>query len=201
MQRNLLDELFKSQLKEQNELPQDITFNKERVFNSLEKRINTKTSGRRWMAYAVLIILLFSSAYWHWEQSNTIAEQQYLLSQHQEEVNSVMDQTKKQLVAQQSIIDSLVNQTIKHSRYNNAVQLSSLPAVVVSHQVAFAPVATINISQPIYISEISNPENSKSKLPELDLPVYYESERLTANYMDASKTKRLGQKLKNLLNN
>ncbi len=187
MQPNLLDDFFKDHLKGKSNMPQGVTFRKEKVFNAVNERIANRSKQRHWVKYAVVLFLLMGSAFGHWVQQQEIAQQKQLLA----ESELLMEQLKSDVAIQYSgyqlKMDSITN--LKEAMPKTGFVMSylpSLPAVVTIHQLEIAPTISINIQEPIYITDQETPDH-KSSVPELDLPVYYESERLASNTNEASK--------------
>jgi hypothetical protein len=200
MEPNKLDDFFKKRLEGHSELPEGVIFDKKRVFSSLNQRIDDKKSTKFSWKYAVVILLFLSSAYWHWQQSGMIKEQEQLLALQNEQVEDEQHNLTILLAEQQLIIDSLQNKKIVVNKSYELTALQSLPAIVTTHKLVVAQTATIAIHEPIYITDTKIP-NQKSSVPELDLPVYYESERLANNTIEASEGRSFRRKLTELLNN
>lgn len=200
MKPNQLDDFFKCRLEGHGELPEGVLFDKQRVFSSLNQRVVAKNTKRFYWRYAVVVLLFLSSAYWHWQQNDVIKQQQQLLAQQYEHVKVEKQKSAFLTANQPSQIDSLLLRKVHVKQSNALVSLPSLPATVTTHKLEVAQTVTIAIQEPIYITETKVP-NQKSSVPELDLPVYYESERLANNTTEASKGRKFRRKLTELLNN
>ncbi|MCG8581306.1 MAG: hypothetical protein MI866_15395 [Bacteroidales bacterium] len=200
MEPNMLDEFFRKRLKDHSELPQGMLFDKKRLFNSLEQQVGKTDSIKLDWKYAVAILLFLISGYWHWHQNNLITEQQQKLAQQSGYADQAQKQYSKLIAGQYLIIDSLLHHKTNVKERMQTVRLPSLPAVVTTNKLTIAPTATIIVHEPIYITDKNIPDQ-KSQVPELNLPVYYESERMAYNTSEASSGQSFKRKLTELLNN
>ena len=199
MKPNLLDDLFKNQLKDQKELPQGVAFRKEEVLASINTKLSHRSKRYNWIKYAVVVLLFILSGYWHWWQQQEIIQQKHLLATQEGYIKQNRKELAAKLEDRQAYIDSLEDNVNPILDNEKLVSLPSLPAAVMQHKLIVAPTMAMHITEPIYISDKEIP-NHKSSVPELDLPVYYESERL-ANNNEASNGRKFRRKLTELLNN
>ena len=200
MKPNLLDDLFKNQLKDQGELPQGITFRKEKVLASINTRIIHTSNNRKWLKYVAVVLLFILSGYWHWLQRQEINHQKQLLAEQNDLIHQNRSEANRMFEQQRAFIDSVKNSAVSINYIGKVASLPSLPATMVQHKLVIAPTMIVHIAEPINISDKKIP-NHKSPVPELDLPVYYESERLASNTNEASKGRSFKRKLSELFNN
>ncbi|MCT4648190.1 MAG: hypothetical protein N4A74_24590 [Carboxylicivirga sp.] len=200
MKSNMFDETFRKHLKDRNEVPASISFNKGVVLNSIHNRLNKHRYRGRWIKYAAVIVLFILSGFWHWHQNKIIASQSKIVAQQSDWIQKQNHESLQLMANQQATIDSLQvkksMQTIKEETHF----LPSLPALVVQHKVSVASTISIEIKEAVLITDTNIPQE-KSTVPELDLPVYYESERLANNTPEASKGRSFRRKLNQLINN
>lgn len=201
MQTNMLDEQFKSRLKDSETIPHDVAFNKERLYMGISQQISKQTPYRYWVA-AVLVILLLGSGALHFRQYNIIQHQNVLLSS-----NATKTMAKPVVKLERKEKELAENNTFKLESPEVIIRpimvtpLSTLPASVVTHQISLAKASIIHVEVPVLISATNIPETDESISPELDLPVYYESERLADNTSVAPKKRSFTKKLNKLFNN
>ena len=200
MEPNALDKLFKSQLKGQEEVPAGVEFNSERCYQSLQKRMDTKTPLKSRMMYAVIIFLFLISGYAHWYQQGIIKKQYAELSRTEHDLKTHVANAQNQLQAKQNEIDSLTKSR-KLKPKATLPKLKPIQPMLAQYKIVMAKTAVIQVQklEPLAKNEISN--QNKSYVPELDLPVYYESERLADNTTCSTKGQSLSDKLGNLINN
>lgn len=202
MKMNALDELFKSQLKDRDKLPENISFDKARVFDTLQKRLVKHSVVHRVMSYAAILLVVLCSGYMHIKQSNVIEQQALQLAQQEQFMHSMTDRLKKDLALQRLKADSLtITAQLAVKPAERAVPLPSLPALVITHKIDAAATAVIHLHTPQERTADNLPDYNKSTVPEPDLPVYYESERLAGNIGGAPQRRSLRNRLGDLINN
>jgi len=201
MKANLLDDIFKSQLKDNDKVPESVMFNKERVLNSLEKRLNNRSKSYKVVGYTMIVLLLIGSSYWNWQQESIIQLQKEQLAQQAQVIYSIVEESQQKVALHQVMVDSLTISQTTTKPVLSLQPLPSLPAMVVTHKVCVAKMPTLIINEPLLSIDKKLPNHNKSSVPELGLPVYYESERLANHSTDASKKQSFGKKLNSLINN
>jgi len=187
MKPNVLDDIFKGHLKDQQELPDGIRFNRHKVQAQLNERLTHKGRFRHIRAYAALLALIAFSACVHWYQQGVIERQMADLTNYEQEL-SRSEANSKLLASRETILlDSLsrASQSTNKTFKPEMQTLPHLPAVVATHKI-------ITLEQPILLVEVpvqlpnDDVESNPSVKPELNLPIYYESERLAVISNDAS---------------
>ena len=201
MQSNSLDELFKSHLKNHDIVPEGIHFNKERIYASLQKKQNDSSPSLRWIKYAVITFILLSSGYCHWHQNRLINNQIGALAQYNNLVDSIKLNSSDQYFAQRIMIDSLRANVIKNNQKEELYPLRSLPIRTIENPIIVVSTSPIIIVDPIYVTQTKLTDSDHKSVSELDLPLYYESERLANNTSNTLKNRSLSQKLNQLINN
>lgn len=201
MQSNLLDDVFRKNLKGQKQLPDHIQFRKDRIYNSLETKI-TERSNKRWqMLVAILILMISSSGYWHYEQQKTIWDQSNELNRQQNRIVSITNESEQHIASKNVLADSL---RIIRNQINNEpkiVRLTPLPKIIVNQQIVFK---NTNETEHIiirYITQYKTLKKEETKLPELNLPVVYESENLASTTMETTGSSKFSKKISKLFNN
>ncbi|MCT4644152.1 MAG: hypothetical protein N4A74_04130 [Carboxylicivirga sp.] len=196
MQTNSLDKYFKEQLKGQEQIPDGIRFNKDQLKTSIRKEVAKSYSGNM-LKYAVILLILLLSGVWHWRQNVQIDHQRMQLAQQQGRLDSV---SQTLLIVQQAKPDTIrLNVPVNETPLLTA--LPSLPAMVEKQRITVANTTIILMKQPVQLIENTITTNSESKVPELDLPIYYESERLAADKGSNEYRRPLHKKLSEIINN
>jgi len=199
MRPNMLDVIFIKNLKNQSNIPSDIAFNKDRVLNSLQGRIQQKSNKNWKIAVAILILMLGSSLYFQYQQYCYISNQESNLLNQKYLISSLTKENKQVEIRNQILMDSLELSNTKLLEQRNYVSLPQLPTIVINQPIVFKN----NVEDKLYIqiSEHIQLEETESEIPELDLPVYYESDRLASNTSNQSKSKSLAKKIGKLFKN
>jgi len=199
MRPNMLDDIFIKNLKNQSNIPSDIAFNKDRVLNSLQGRIQQKSNKNWKIAVAILILMLGSSLYFQYQQYCYISNQESNLLNQKYLISSLTKENKQVEIRNQILMDSLELSNTKLLEQRNYVSLPQLPTIVINQPIVFKN----NVEDKLYIqiSEHIQLEETESEIPELDLPVYYESDRLASNTSNQSKSKSLAKKIGKLFKN
>ena len=187
MKPNVLDDIFKDHLKDQQELPAGIRFNRHKVQAQLNERLTHKSQFRHFMAYAALLALMAFSACVHWYQQGIIERQMADLDNYEQKLSRSEANSKLLARREMVLLDSLSRSGQSATKASEPVMISlpHLPAVVATHKI-------ITLEQPILLVEVpvqlpnDDVESNPSTKPELDLPIYYESERLAVISNDAS---------------
>ncbi|MBI9062246.1 MAG: hypothetical protein JEZ14_09670 [Marinilabiliaceae bacterium] len=201
MKPNVLDDIFKGHLKDQQELPDGIRFNRHKVHASLNERLPHKGRFRHIMAYAALLALIVFSAGIHWYQQGVIERQMADLNNYEQELSRSEANSKLLARREMALLDSLSRSGQSATKASEPVMISlpHLPAVVATHTI-------ITLEQPILLVEVpvqlpnDDIQSNPSRKPELDLPIYYESERLAAVSDDASGRSSFREKLRKAIN-
>ncbi len=199
MRPNMLDDIFIKNLKNQSNIPSDIAFNKDRVLNSLQGRIQQKSNKNWKIAVAILILMLGSSLYFQYQQYCYISNQESNLLNQKYLISSLTKENKQVEIRNQILMDSLELSNTKLLEQRNYVSLPQLPTIVINQPIVFQN----NVEDKLYIqiSEHIQLEETENEIPELDLPVYYESDRLASNTSNQSKSKSLAKKIGKLFKN
>ncbi len=200
MQPNLLDDFFRNQLKDKSKMPDNIPFRKATVLSAINAELNARSSKTHWFKYAAILLLLILSGYWHLMQQQIIDSQNQQVAQCQGIMEEYRSEAERLYKNQLIEIDSLKKNLKQPITEEKLQMLPSLPAIVTVQKLVVAPTIDITVYEPIYITDKDIP-NQKSTVPELDLPVYYESERLANNTDEASKGRAFTRKLSQLINN
>lgn len=199
MQPNMLDDIFIKTLKNQGNIPADIAFNKDRVLKSLQGRIQQRSNKNWKIAVAILILMLGSSFYFHYQQYNYITRQQGDIASQKNLISSLTIENKQVESNNQILRDSLVKSNLAFLDQRNFLPLPQLPTIVINQPIVFQN----NVENKLYIqiTERVKPDKLESEIPELDLPVYYESDRLASYTSNQSKSKSLAKKIGKLFKN
>ncbi|MPQ48198.1 hypothetical protein GCQ56_14430 [Marinifilum sp. N1E240] len=199
MQPNMLDDIFIKNLKNQSCIPSDITFNKDRILSSLQGRIRQKSNKNWKIAVAILIPMLGSSLYLHYQQYNYITSQQGNIVSQKNLISSLKIKKKQVETKNQILRDSLVKSNIALLDQRNYFPLPQLPTIVINQPIVFQN----NVEDKLYIqiTKRKQLDETEREIPELDLPVYYESDRLASNTSNQSKSKSLARKIGKLFKN
>ncbi len=195
----MLDDIFIKNLKNQSCIPSDITFNKDRILSSLQGRIRQKSNKNWKIAVAILIPMLGSSLYLHYQQYNYITSQQGNIVSQKNLISSLKIKKKQVETKNQILRDSLVKSNIALLDQRNYFPLPQLPTIVINQPIVFQN----NVEDKLYIqiTKRKQLDETEREIPELDLPVYYESDRLASNTSNQSKSKSLARKIGKLFKN
>jgi len=196
MQPNMLDNIFIKNLKNQSQIPSDITFNKDRILSSLQGRILQKSNKNWKIAVAILILMLGSSLYLHYQQYNYITSQQGNIVSQKNLISSLTIKKKQVETKNQILRDSLVKSNIALLDQRNYFPLPQLPTIVINQPIVFQNKVEDKLY--IQITERAKLHKTESEIPELNLPVYYESDRLASNTSNQSKSKSFARKINKL---
>lgn len=153
------------------------------------------------MLVAILILMISSSGYWHYEQQKTISNQNTILNYQQEQIVSITKETSKQKAVQISLSDSLKLIQTQVNNQVKLVRLTPLPKIIVNQPIVFK---NTNETEHIiirYITQYKTLKKEETKLPELDLPVVYESENLASTTMETTGSSKFSKKISKLFNN
>ncbi|MDQ2179980.1 hypothetical protein [Marinifilum sp. D714] len=200
MQPNSLDSIIKNNLENQSELPSNVHFDKERLRSSIDKRINQQPKERKWkLAAAVLILLLGSSIYLHYQQYNTIKIQNQNIRNQEQLISSLQSENENIKSKNYLLIDSISKSNIAQLEKPKHIALPQLPTIVINQPIVFQN----KVEDKLYIQIVERIKikETESEIPELDLPVYYESDRLASNTNNQSKSKSFAKKIGKLFKN
>lgn len=201
MKANLLDDIFIKHLKSQSKTPSNINFRKDQIYRSIETKINER-SNRKWhFAVAILILTLFSSGYWHYEQQEMIRSQSNELNRQQNLIVSITNDSEKQIASKNILADSLKMMRDQLNVETKIVRLAPLPTIIINQPIVFKSSIESEHITIRYITQYKTQEKEKTKLPELNLPVVYESETLANNTMEIAGSSSLSKKISKLINN
>ena len=201
MKANLLDEIIRKHLKGQTNTPDNINFRKDRIYQSLETKI-TERSNRRWhLAVAILILMISSSGYWHYEQQKMIRYQSDELNRQQNLIVSITNESEQQVASKNILVDSLKDMRKQINNEPRIVRLSPLTKIIINQPIVFKNTNEKEHITIRYITINTKPELQETKLPELDLPVVYESETLANNNISEKSSAAFSKKIRKLLNN
>lgn len=201
MKANLLDDVFRKNLKGQKQLPDHIQFRKDRIYRFLETKINEK-SNRKWqMAVAILILTIFSSGYWHYEQQEMIRYQSNELNRKQNMIVSITHESEQQMASNKILADSLKTVRNQINNESEIVRLAAMPTIIINQPIIFKDQSKTDLIIPKQITQNKIPKKQEIKLPELDLPVVYESENLANMTMETDDSSSLSKKISKLLKN
>ncbi len=193
--------MFRENLKEQKQTPKHIQFRKDKIYHSIESKIYAKTNSRWQYFVAILAMAICSSGYWHYEQQKTISNQNAILNYQQEQIVSITNETSKQKAAQISLNDSLKLMQKQLNNQVRIVRLAPLPKIIINQPIIFKNTLETEHITIRYITINTKPKLQETKLPELDLPVVYESETLANNNISEKNSAALSKKIRKLLNN
>nr|WP_320117542.1 hypothetical protein [uncultured Marinifilum sp.] len=199
MQQKSLDNIFAKQLKNQDKVPSNVSFRKDSIFASLENRL-AKKSTRKWkLAVAILILLLGSSGYFHYQQYCIISSQGNELTNQTNFISMLENENENIGIKNQALLDSISKSNLVRLEQVKYEPLPKLPTIVINQPIVFQN----NVEDKLYIhiTERVKLEETESEIPELDLPVYYESDRLADNTMNPSNKKSFVKKISKLFQN
>ncbi|MGZ2371051.1 hypothetical protein ACXR6G_14825 [Ancylomarina sp. YFZ004] len=201
MKANLLDEIIRKHLKGQTNTPDNIIFRKDRIYQSLETKI-AERSNRKWhLAVAILILVISSSGYWNYEQQRTIRYQSNELNRQQNMIVSITNESEQQIASKNILTDSLKDMRKQINNEPKIVRLVAMPTIIINQPIVFKNKIETEHITIRYITINTKPELQERKLPELDLPVVYESETLANNNISEKNSAALSKKIRKLLNN
>lgn len=200
MQPNSLDSIIKNNLGNQSKLPSNVHFDKDRLRSSIDGRINQQSKERKWkFAAAILILLLGSSIYLHYQQYNTIKIQNQNIGNQEQLISTLHSENENIKSKNYSLIDSISKSSIAQMEKPKQVALPQLPTIVINQPIIFKN----NVEDKLYIQIVERIKikETESEIPELDLPVYYESDRLASNTNKQSNSKSFARKIGKLFKN
>ena len=201
MKANLLDEIIRKHLKGQTNTPGNIIFRKDRIYQSLETKI-TERSNRKWhLAVAILILMISSSGYWHYEQQKMIRYQCNELDRQQNRIVSITNESEQQVASKNILADSLEVMRKQINKEPKIVRLAAMPTIIINQPIIFRANTKTDIIIPEQITHYKTKKKQEIKFPELDLPVVYESENLANNTMETDDSSSLSKKISKLLKN
>jgi hypothetical protein len=201
MKANLLDEIFRKHLKGQRNTPDNIIFLKDRIYRSLETKVNERSNGKWHMAVAILILTIFSSGYWHYEQQEMIRYQSNELNRQQNLIVSITNESEQQIASKNILADSLKTMRNQLNNETKIVRLAAMPTIIINQPIIFRDKSKTDLIIPKQITQNKIPKKQEIKLPELNLPVVYESENLANNTMETAGSSSLSKKISKLFNN
>jgi len=201
MKANLLDEIIRKHLKGQTKTPDNIIFRKDRIYQSLETKITERSNGKWRLAVAILILMISSSGYWHYEQQKMIRYQCNELDRQQNRIVSITHESEQQVASKNILIDSLKDMRKQINNEPRIVRLAPLPKIIINQPIIFKNTNETEHIAIRYITINTKPKLQETKLPELDLPVVYESETLANNNISEKSSTTLSKKIRKLLNN
>lgn len=200
MQPNSLDSIIKNNLENQLELPSNVHFDKEKLRSSIDKRINQQSREHKWQIIAALLILLLgSSLFLHYQQYSIIKKQNQNIGNQEQLISSLHSENEKIKCTNYLLLDSISKSNIANLESPKHIALPQLPTIVINQPIVFKN----NIDEKLYIqiTERKKLEETAKEVPELDLPVYYESDRLASNTNHQSKGKSFAKKIGKLFKN
>ncbi|MCY1635387.1 hypothetical protein [Marinifilum sp. D737] len=200
MQPNSLDSIIKNNLENQSELPSNVHFDKERLLSSIDKRIKQQSREHKWRVIAVLLVLLLgSSLFLHYQQYGIITKQNQNIGNQKQLISSLNSENEKIKDTNYLLLDSLSKSTIANLESPKHIALPQLPTIVINQPIVFKN----NVEDKLYIQIVERIkiEETEGEIPELNLPVYYESDRLASNTNHQSKSKSFAKKIGNLFKN
>ena len=201
MKANLLDDIFTKNLKNQTKTPENIRFRKDRIYRCIETKINERSNSKWQFAVAILILTLFSSGYWHYEQGKMIRYQCNELNRQQNLIVSITNDSKKEIASKKILADSLKMMRDQFNIETKIVRLAPLPTIIVNQPIVFKNTKESEHITIRYITQYKTLKKEEIKLPELDLPVVYESENLANNTMETAGSSSFSKKINKLFNN
>ncbi len=201
MQSNLLDEVFQKNLKEQKQLPDHIQFRKDRIYRSLETKVNERSNGKWHLAVAILILTLFSSGYWHYEQQEMIRYQSNELNRQENLIVSITHESEQQIASKNILADSLKTMRNQMKNEIKMVRLEPLPKIIINQPIVFKSSVESEHITIRYITQYKTQKKQETELPELNLPVVYESDNLANNTIETAEIKSLSKKISELFKN
>ncbi|MGQ1911567.1 hypothetical protein ACT3CE_17520 [Marinifilum sp. RC60d5] len=196
MQQKSLDNIFSKQLKNQDKVPSNVSFRKDSIFASLENRL-AKKSTRKWkLAVAILILLLGSSGYFHYQQYCIINSQGSELTNQTNFISMLENENENIEIKNRALLDSISKSNLVRLEQVKCEPLPKLPTIVINQPIVFQN----NVEDKLYIhiSERVKLKETESEIPELDLPVYYESNRLANNSEASIDNKSFAKKINKL---
>jgi len=200
MKANLLDDIFTKNLKNQTKTPENIRFRKDRIYRCIETKINERSNSKWQFAVAILILTLFSSGYWHYEQGKMIRYQCNELNRQQNLIVSITNDSEKEIASKNILADSLKMMRDQFNIETKIVRLAPLPTIIINQPIIFKNIIKTDLIIPKITQKIK-PKKQEIKLPELDLPVVYESENLANNTMETAGSSSFSKKINKLFNN
>ncbi|RKE00139.1 hypothetical protein [Marinifilum flexuosum] len=200
MQPNSLDSIIKNNLENQSELPSNVHFDKERLRSSIDKRINQQSREHKWQIIAALLILLLgSSLFLHYQQYSIITKQKQNIGNQEQLISSLHSENENIKSENYLLIDSISKSNIAQMEKPKQIALPQLPMIVINQPIVFQN----KVEDKLYIQIVERIKikETDSEIPELDLPVYYESDRLASNTNKQSNSKSFARKIVKLFKN
>jgi len=201
MKANLLDEIFRKHLKGQTKTPRNIIFRKDRIYRNLEPKVNERSNGKWHMAVAILILTISSSGYWHYEQQEMIRYQSNELNRQQNLIVSITNESEQQIASKNILADSLKTMRNQLNNETKVVRLAAIPTIIINQPIIFSGNTKTDLIIPKQITQNKIQKKQEIKLPDLNLPVVYESENLANNTMETAGSLSLSKKISKLFNN
>lgn len=176
MKQNI-DNIFKQQLNDLEQLPKNISFDKEKNWKQIENQIDAPSSlfSNLLKVAAVVAIVLLLGRSWQLKQQNS-------------ELNSQVVKLNKQLIIQtekQSRIEKKLAQIPQQTPIQNTKILiryktiKTMPRIIVKHELNVNVQPFVAYRIPVEIEKIDDRSNQFIKnMP--DVPTYYESEQLAS---------------------
>ncbi len=201
MKPNALDSVFKSNLKDQQQIPKDIRFNKNIVLTRINSNLSNNKSKWRRLLYAAVLIGFIFSCFLNWRQQTIIKEQAVLLSKN----NSAIYFLKKELYVLNN--KEQIQKSIKERGQNINSNLKTLPIASVLSTFKKTQEITINTKKLLQIKSrqiiVDNKTIviSRNKKEKMELPVHYESEYLAANSQNENENRSFIAKLRTRIKN
>ncbi len=201
MKANLLDEMFRKHLKGQTKTPTNVIFRKDSIYRSLETKVDERSNGKWYMAVAILILTIFTSGYWHYEQQEMIRYQRNELNRQQNLIVSIKNESEQQTASKNILADSLKSMRDQLNNETKIVRMATMPTIIINQPIIFRDKSKTDLIIPKQITQNKTPKKQEIKLPELDLPIVYESENLANNTMEIADSSSLSKKISKLFNN
>ena len=173
-----LDDIFREKLKGQDQLPQGIGFNPERIKEMVDMQMQKPKRRRKWFT-AVLLLLLFGSSGLNIIQYNLRSDQNAGIEQSQ---NDDFPAVNESLVLND--VNNSAEVEIKESDSSKEIlRLDYIPQMIPTKEVRFEIVHHIHpiqkvevVTQRSIVEESIKDEIQKEETS--DLPVFYESDEL-----------------------
>jgi cell division protein FtsB len=176
MKQNI-DNIFKQQLNDLEELPKGIAFNKEQNWKQIDNQINGSSSSFSNLIKVAAVVAIVLLLGWGWQ-----------LKQHNAALNAQVIQLNQQLVIQaekqnqmEKELAQLPQQTTSEKtkiqiRYKT---IKAMPRIIVKHELNVNVQPFVAYRIPVELEKIDDRSNQFIKnMPEV--PTYYESEQLAS---------------------
>lgn len=201
MKPNSLDDIFRAQLKDTNQIPGSIRFDKAKLHTQLEKQLKPTFNYRHALGYAALIAIILLSGFFHLQQRALIQQQQASLCEYENNLSMIQEEKRLLAVEKDVLLDSIAQARQPFTTNPAPLRtLKNLPAVVNTYEVTTLQQPIMLVEVPVIINNDSEPAQTESEKHELNLPIYYESERLAAVSNDASGRPSFRDKLRKAIN-